>query len=55
MELLEKAGVVNVCYRLSDPEIPLKGNYDADTYKIYYHDTGLLIASLDEEAQNALS
>ncbi|MBQ0094004.1 MAG: DUF4143 domain-containing protein, partial [Bacteroidales bacterium] len=31
-----------------------KGNYDAANYKIYYHDTGLLIASLDEEAQEDL-
>jgi hypothetical protein len=51
VEWLEKAGVVNVCYCLSNPELPLKGNYDADTYKVYYHDTGLLIASLDEEAR----
>lgn len=54
VEWLEKAGVVNVCYYLSNPELPLKGNYDADTYKVYYHDTGLLIASLDEEAQEDL-
>ena len=54
VEWLEKAGVVNVCYCLSNPELPLKGNYDADTYKVYYHDTGLLIASLDEEAQEDL-
>ena len=54
VEWLEKAGVVNVCYCLSNPELPLKGNYDADTYKVYYHDTGLLIASLDEEAQDDL-
>lgn len=54
VEWLEKAGVVNVCYCLSNPELPLRGNYDADTYKVYYHDTGLLIASLDEEAQEDL-
>ena len=54
VEWLEKAGVVNVCYCLSNPELPLKGNYEADTYKVYYHDTGLLIASLDEEAQEDL-
>ena len=54
VEWLEKAGVVNVCYSLSNPELPLKGNYDADTYKVYYHDTGLLIASLDEEVQEDL-
>ena len=28
--------------------------YLLDYYKIYYHDTGLLIASLDEEAQEDL-
>ena len=33
------------------PELPLKGNYDPDNYKIYFRDTGLLIGSLDEEVQ----
>lgn len=36
---------------MSLPELPLKGNYEPTNYKIYYHDTGLLVASLDEEAQ----
>lgn len=36
------------------PELPLKGNYNPDNYKIYFRDTGLLIASLDEEAQEDL-
>ncbi len=51
VEWLKEAGVVNVCYCLSNAELPLKGNYEANAYKLYYHDTGLLIASLDEEAQ----
>ena len=54
VDWLKEAGVVNVCYCLSNVELPLKGNYDAKCYKIYYHDTGLLIASLDEEAQDDL-
>lgn len=54
VEWLENAGVINTCYCLGNVELPLKGNYDATTYKIYYHDTGLLIASLDEEAQEDL-
>lgn len=54
VDWLKEAGVINVCYCLSNAELPLKGNYDADCYKIYYHDTGLLIASLDEEAQDDL-
>ena len=33
------------------PELPLKGNYDPSKYKIYFRDTGLLMASLDDEAQ----
>jgi predicted AAA+ superfamily ATPase len=51
---LKEAGVINVCYCLNNVELPLKGNYDADCYKIYYHDIGLLVASLDEEAQEDL-
>lgn len=54
VEWLKEAGVVNVCYCLNNAELPLKGNYQADFYKLYYHDTGLLIASLDEEAQEDL-
>lgn len=54
VEWLAGAGVVNVCYCLNQPELPLKGNYDPKMYKIYFKDTGLLIASLDEEAQEDL-
>ena len=39
---------------MDQPELPLKGNYNPDNYKIYFRDTGLLIASLDEEAQQDL-
>ena len=54
VEWLEEAGVVNVCHCLDNVELPLKGNYVAESYKVYYHDTGLLIGSLDEEAQDDL-
>ena len=54
VDWLKEAGVINVCYCLNNVELPLKGNYEADYYKIYYHDIGLLIASLDEEAQDDL-
>ena len=36
------------------PELPLKGNYNPLSFKIYFKDTGLLIASLDDEAQEDL-
>lgn len=53
-EWLRDAGVVNICYCLNNAELPIKGNYDESKYKIYYHDTGLLIANLDEEASEDL-
>ncbi|MDE6845081.1 MAG: ATP-binding protein [Lachnospiraceae bacterium] len=54
VEWLESAGMINICYCMEQPELPLRGNYNPDNYKIYFRDTGLLIASLDEEAQEDL-
>lgn len=54
IEWLKDAGIINVCYCLQFPELPLKGNYDDTKYKIYYADTGLLVSMLDEEAQEDL-
>ena len=54
VEWLADAGVINICYCMNYPELPLKGNYDPKLYKIYFKDTGLLIASLDDEAQEDL-
>lgn len=51
VEWLRDAGIVNVCYCLAQVSLPLKGNYDPKSYKLYYKDTGLLVASLDEESQ----
>ncbi len=51
VDWLKDAGIINVCYCLEQPELPLKGNYKPTEYKVYYRDTGLLVASLDEEAQ----
>ena len=51
---LDRAGIVNICYCLSQLGLPLKGNYNPNNYRIYFGDTGLLIASLDEEAQDDL-
>jgi predicted AAA+ superfamily ATPase len=54
IEWLDNAGIINVCYCLAQPELPLKGNYNPDNFRIYYKDTGLLIGSLDEEVQEDL-
>ncbi len=51
IDWLVDAGIVNRCYCLQTPELPLKGNYDEDKYKLYIADTGLLIAMLDDEDQ----
>ncbi len=54
VEWLSDAGIISPCYCLQNVELPLKGNYDPKTYKIYFRDTGMLIASLDQEAQEDL-
>ncbi|MBK5896933.1 ATP-binding protein [Catonella sp. Marseille-Q4567] len=54
IEWLIDAGVVTECKCLNYPELPLKGNVDNSKYKLYYPDTGLLISTLDEEAQEDL-
>ena len=51
---LSNAGIINVSYCLEECSLPLKGNYNPDNYRLYFSDTGLLIASLDEEAQDDL-
>lgn len=54
IEWLNDAGVINVCYCLNFPELPLKGNTDESKFKLYFFDTGMLVAMLDDEAQDDL-
>ena len=54
IEWLRDAGIVNICYCMNFPELPLKGNYDETKYKLYFFDTGIFVAMLDEEAQEDL-
>jgi hypothetical protein len=54
IEWLADAGIVNICYCMNYPELPLKGNFDETKYKIYFADSGLLVAMLDEESQDDL-
>jgi predicted AAA+ superfamily ATPase len=54
IEWLQEAGMVNLCHCLYDAELPLKGNYDPDKFKMYFCDTGLFVALLDDEAQEDL-
>ena len=54
IEWLNDSGIINICYCLHTPNLPLKGNYEENKYKIYFRDTGILIANLDEESQEDL-
>ena len=54
IEWLNDAGIINICYCLHFPELPLRGNYDDTKMKVYFADSGLLVALLDEEAQEDL-
>lgn len=54
IEWLNDAGIIHICYCLHFPELPLRGNYDDTKMKVYFADSGLLVALLDEEAQEDL-
>lgn len=54
VDWLDDAGIVNVCYCLDQVALPLKGNYNPSHFKLYFKDTGLLVAALDDEAQEDL-
>ena len=54
VDWLADAGIVKKCYCLNFPELPLKGNFDDTKFKLYFADSGLLVASLDDESQEDL-
>lgn len=54
VEWLDNAGIINISYCMQQPELPLGGNYNPDNFRLYFGDTGILIGSLDEEAQEDL-
>ena len=51
VEWICDAGIARRCHCLSFPELPLRGNYDPDKFKLYMADTGLLVSLLDDETQ----
>jgi len=54
IEWLINSGIINISYCMEQPELPLGGNYNPDNFRLYFGDTGILIGSLDEEAQEDL-
>ena len=46
--------MVNSCYCMEFPELPLGGNYEPYTFKLYFADTGFLVSMVDDESQEDL-
>jgi predicted AAA+ superfamily ATPase len=51
LQWLYDADIVNFCYNLSQPELPLEGNAKTDEFKVYMRDTGLLMAMMEDGSQ----
>ncbi|HCI55452.1 MAG TPA: ATP-binding protein [Lachnospiraceae bacterium] len=51
LQWIEDAGIISRCYNLSIPELPLDGNAEKDTFKVYMKDTGLFISMLEDGTQ----
>ena len=47
LQWLNDANIINFCYNLSIPELPLEGNSISDSFKVYMADTGLLMAMFE--------
>jgi len=41
--------LVNPCYNLQEPHIPLKANSILSSFKLFYHDTGLLMSMMEPQ------
>jgi hypothetical protein len=54
LQWLNDAHIVNYCFNLSRPALPLEGNVIENTFKVYMADTGLLVAMLEDGAQKAI-
>lgn len=51
---LKDAGIINFCYNLNEPALPLSVNKRLDSFKIYMRDIGLLVSMLDTGTQKAI-
>jgi len=48
LQWIEDAGVINRCFNLELPELPLDGNAIDNVFKVYMADTGLFISMLEQ-------
>ena len=51
LKWIEDAGIIQPCYNLTIPELPLAGNAEESVFKIYMTDIGLLVSMLEEGTQ----
>ena len=51
LQWIEDAGIIRRCYNLHITELPLIGNADMNTFKVYMADIGLLVNMLGEGVQ----
>ena len=48
IQWLYDAGIINICYNLSNLSLPLEGNKIDNIFKIYVQDSGLFVAMLEQ-------
>lgn len=51
IEWLHTVGVIKICYCLHLPESPFSANRENNKFKLYFADTGLLLATMDDDTQ----
>ncbi len=54
IQWLKDSSLVNVCYNVYEPCLPLLGNSNDDQFKLYINDTGLLCAMYGFETKKAI-
>ena len=54
LQWIEDAGIINRCYNLKITELPLDGNKDKESFKVYMADIGLLVSMLEEGTQSSI-
>lgn len=51
---IRDANLVNICFNVREPQIPLIGNQNNGSFKLYVNDTGLLMAMYGDSAKKSL-
>lgn len=54
LQWIEDAGIIRRCRNLTITELPLDGNAENDTFKVYMADTGLFVSMLEDGTQGAI-